>query len=56
MITEEEKEQRREAVQFAIDNNRLEGLDVNNEMLSYFQKWINDEITLNELKTKAYEI
>lgn len=56
MITEEEKLSRQKAVQFAIDNNRLEGFDVSNEMLNYFQQWINGEISMNELQSIAYEI
>ncbi|MEJ9308374.1 antitoxin VbhA family protein [Gallibacterium anatis] len=56
MLTKEEKINRQKAVQFAINNNRLKGLDVSDEMLNAFEKWINDEISMKALQAIAYEI
>lgn len=51
-----EQQIRQQALQFAIDNNRLEGLYLSQEMLHYFQKWAMGEITISELKVKTNEI
>ena len=41
MITNEEKLSRQKSVQFAIDNNRLEGLDTDSDILELSQDWVN---------------
>ncbi|MEE6074766.1 antitoxin VbhA family protein [Avibacterium paragallinarum] len=51
-----EQQIRQQALQFAIDNNRLEGLYLSQEMLHYFQRWVMGEITISELKVKTNEI
>ncbi|MFU2077580.1 antitoxin VbhA family protein [Avibacterium endocarditidis] len=56
MISETEKLSRQKFVQFAIDNNRLEGLSTDNDILELSQKWINGVISYLEFKEKVYEI
>ncbi|HHF3400473.1 TPA: antitoxin VbhA family protein [Haemophilus influenzae] len=56
MITEEEKLSRQKSVQFAIDNNRLEGLDTDKEILELSQEWVNGVISYSEFQEKVYEI
>ncbi|MGR6981908.1 antitoxin VbhA family protein [Testudinibacter sp. P27/CKL/0425] len=55
-ITESEKTARKKAFEFAIDNNRLEGLEPSQIVLDLSQKWVNGEISYSELETKVYEI
>ncbi|MCW9697966.1 antitoxin VbhA family protein [Avibacterium sp. 20-129] len=52
----QEQQIRQQALQFAIDNNRLEGLYLPPEILHYFQKWVIGEITIAELKVKTNEV
>ena len=56
MITEEEKLSRQKSVQFAIDNNRLEGLETDKDILELSQEWINGVISYSEFQEKVYEI
>lgn len=56
MITEDEKLSRQKSVQFAIDNNRLEGLDMEDDILMLSQKWVNGDMNYQELQEKVYEI
>ena len=56
MITEEEKLRRQKSVQFAIDNNRLEGLDTDKDILELPQEWVNGVISYSEFQEKVYEI
>lgn len=51
MLNKQEKQARQKALQFAINNNRLEGLHLSPEMLAHFPKWIVGELTATELKT-----
>ena len=55
-ITETEKLSRQKSVQFAIDNNRLEGLDTDKEILELSQEWVNGVISYSEFQEKVYEI
>ena len=54
-ITETEKLSRQKSVQFAIDNNRLEGLDTDKEILELSQEWVNGVISYSEFQEKVYE-
>ena len=56
MITEEEKLSRQKSVQFAIDNNRLEGLDTDKDILELSQEWVTGAISYSEFQEKVYEI
>ncbi|AHN71555.1 antitoxin VbhA family protein [Aggregatibacter actinomycetemcomitans] len=56
MITNEEKLSRQKSVQFAIDNNRLEGLDTDSDILELSQDWVNGEISYKEFQERVYEI
>ncbi|AEW76892.1 antitoxin VbhA family protein [Aggregatibacter actinomycetemcomitans] len=56
MITNEEKLSRQKSVQFAIDNNRLEGLDTDSGILELSQDWVNGEISYKEFQERVYEI
>ncbi|EHK90736.1 antitoxin VbhA family protein [Aggregatibacter actinomycetemcomitans] len=56
MITNEEKFSRQKSVQFAIDNNRLEGLDTDSDILELSQDWVNGEISYKEFQERVYEI
>lgn len=55
-ITETEKLSRQKSVQFAIDNNRLEGLDTDKEILELSQEWVNGVISYSEFQEKVYEM
>ena len=55
-ITETEKLSRQKSVQFAIDNNRLEGLDTDKDILELSQEWVNGVISYSEFQEKVYEI
>ena len=55
-ITETEKLSRQKSVQFAIDNNRLEGLDTDKEILELSQERVNGVISYSEFQEKVYEI
>lgn len=56
MISQEERIRREKAVQFALDNNRLEGLIMDNDILELSQKWIDGTISYQEFQEKVYEI
>lgn len=56
MISKEEKLNREKAVQFAIDNNRLEGLDTDSDILELSQNWVKGEISYKEFQERVYEI
>lgn len=56
MITKQEKIERQKAVQFAIDNNRLEGLEVSQEFIYIAQEWIDGKLTDDEFGGKVYEV
>lgn len=56
MITEEEKLSREKAVQAAIDNNRLEGLEPSQTFIDIAQNWANGILTNEEFGRKVYEI
>ncbi|MBF0786029.1 hypothetical protein E4T80_11190 [Muribacter muris] len=56
MISQEERNQRQKAVQFALDNNRLEGLDMDEDVLALSQEWIDGIISYQEFREKVYEI
>ncbi|WP_439256966.1 antitoxin VbhA family protein [Lonepinella sp. BR2271] len=49
-----EKSERQSAVQFAIDNNRLEGLEPSDEFLAFSQDWIDGNLTTEEFGEKIY--
>ncbi|EXI62521.1 hypothetical protein MHD_07780 [Mannheimia granulomatis] len=55
-LTEQEKAFRINAVQAAIDNNRLEGLSIDNETMDLFNAWVENKISFNEVKQNIYEI
>lgn len=56
MISQNEREQRAKAVQFALDNNRLEGLAVDSDVLELSKDWVDGVISYQELQEKVYEI
>ncbi|OOF56778.1 antitoxin VbhA family protein [Rodentibacter myodis] len=56
MISQEERDQRQKAAQFAFDNNRLEGLIMDDDVLALSQEWINGMLSFQEFREKVYEI
>lgn len=56
MISQQESKQREKAVQFAIDNNRLEGLEPSKEFVEIANEWILGKLTDSEFGEKVYEI
>lgn len=56
MISKEEKLSREKAVQAAIDNNRLEGLEPSQTFIDIAQNWVNGILTNEEFGRKVYEI
>lgn len=56
MISKEEKLSREKAVQAAIDNNRLEGLEPSQVFIDIAQNWVNGILTNEEFGRKVYEI
>ena len=56
MISEEEKLNRKKSVQFAIDNNRLEGLEPNKIFIEIANDWADGKLTNEEFGKKVYEI
>ena len=56
MISKEEKLSREKAVQAAIDNNRLEGLEPSQAFIDIAQNWTNGILTNEEFGRKVYEI
>lgn len=55
-LTTQEKLFREQAVQAAIDNNRLEGLTIDSETRALFDAWIENEISFDEVKQKIYTV
>lgn len=56
MISQEEVLRRKEAVQFAIDNNRLEGLEPSEQFIKIANEWSKGLLTDEEFGSKVYEI
>ena len=56
MISQQESKQREKAVQFAIDNNRLEGLEPSEEFVAIANEWIAGKLTDTEFGERVYEI
>lgn len=56
MLTTLEKIQRQEAVQFAINNNAMEGLFVSEQAKSLFSRWVEGEITLEKVEQEIYAL
>ncbi|KMK51022.1 hypothetical protein RO21_08595 [[Actinobacillus] muris] len=55
-LTFQEQVFRRKVVQAAIDNNRLEGMIVDDDVIALFNAWIENQITFDEVKRGVYEI
>ncbi|MEG9498481.1 antitoxin VbhA family protein [Mannheimia indoligenes] len=55
-LTKQEREFRIRTVQAAVDNNRLEGLSIDNETMALFNAWIDNQISFDEVKRSIYEI
>ncbi|WP_228064835.1 antitoxin VbhA family protein [Muribacter muris] len=55
-LTLQEQVFRRKVVQAAIDNNRLEGMIVDDDVIALFNAWIENQITFDEVKRGVYEI
>ena len=53
-ITPLEKQRRQYRVNFAINNNPIEGLFVSDELKELLKLWVNGEITLEEVEKKIY--
>lgn len=51
-ITPLEKQRRQYRVNFAINNNAIEGLFVSDELKELLKLWVNGEITLEEVEKK----
>lgn len=49
-----EKQRRQYIVNFAINNNAIAGLPVSNELKELLDRWINGEITLEEIEKEIY--
>lgn len=56
MLTDSEKQRRQYRVNFAINNNAIEGLFVSEELKELLKLWVNDEITLEEVEKKIYAL
>lgn len=56
MLTDSEKKRRQYRVNFAINNNAIEGLFVSAELKELLKLWVNDEITLEEVEKKIYAL
>lgn len=56
MLTDSEKKRRQYRVNFAINNNAIEGLFVSDELRELLKLWVNDEITLEEVEKKIYAL
>ena len=55
-MTQREYESRQRAVQFALDNNRLEGLTTDDDLLQLSQEWMKGNISYQPLQDRVYEI
>lgn len=51
-----EKQLRQEAMQFALNNNEIEGLFVSDSAKALFKRWIEDEITLEQAENELYAL
>jgi hypothetical protein len=49
-----EQQRRQYRVNFAINNNAIEGLFVSDELKELLKLWVNGEITLEEVEKKIY--
>lgn len=56
MFTRLEKTQRQEAVQFAINNNAMEGLFVSEQAKALLNRWVEGEITLEKVEQEIYAL
>lgn len=56
VISEREKRFRIETVQAAMDNNRLEGMIVDEDLMALFNAWIENKMTFEQVELKTYEI
>lgn len=56
MLTDSEKKRRQYRVNFAINNNAIEGLFVSDELKELLKLWVNGEITLEEVEKKIYSL
>lgn len=52
----EEKEFRLNAVQAAVDNNRLEGMIVDEDAMQLFSAWIENKLTFDGVEQAIYKI
>ncbi len=48
--------ERKEAVQFAVDNNQLEGILIGEEALAIFNRWAEGDISFQEVEDRIYEL
>ena len=55
-ITSLEKQRRQYRVNFAINNNAIEGLFVSDELKELLKLGVNGEITLEEVEKKIYSL
>lgn len=53
---ERDKRFRIQTVQAAIDNNRLEGMVVDDDLMALFNAWIENKMTFEQVELKTYEI
>ena len=56
MLTDSEKQRRQYRVNFAINNDAIEGLFGSEEIKELLKLWVNDEITLEEVEKKIYAL
>ncbi|WP_293731200.1 antitoxin VbhA family protein [uncultured Actinobacillus sp.] len=47
---------RKDAVQFALDNNRLEGMQVDDEAIDIFNQWADGVISFKDVEEGIYEL
>ncbi len=52
----QEKKMRKDAVQFALDNNRLEGMQVDDEAIDIFNQWADGVISFKDVEEGIYEL
>ena len=48
--------EKKDAVQFAIDNNRLEGFETDQEAIEIFNQWADNKISFQELEQAIYRL
>lgn len=56
MYSSLERNKRQEAVNFAINNNAIEGLHISEEAKLLFERWVNGEITLEQAEGELYAL